>query len=307
MNQTSLTWNAGHMNIDYLNSRQLSTLTVINLIIMVVNVTGKTLVIYVLIKTNQTAPPACTLIFMLSISDFLEGAIGQNFFTVIIYGAKRSVTHSLMWVSIFLAHLSSYTIAIIGIDRYVRIKYCTHFRTIWTTKVIISLTCVGCLLTLFQAITLTVALTFQKVVAIIPFNVVIDGFIVGIILLQLLTIRRSTAVSTAGESNFHKKIVKLSTRIMLLFCFFVTPFVIILNLLRNIDQDKLNENHKSTLQFIFCFSIVFFNGNSFANTILFLTTNVKVKTFLQTFLKWYGYCCLVNFCDHQFRTYARFF
>ena len=52
MNQTSLTCNAGHMNIDYLNSRQLATLTVINLIIMVVNVTGNTLVIYVLIKTN---------------------------------------------------------------------------------------------------------------------------------------------------------------------------------------------------------------------------------------------------------------
>ena len=205
MNQTSLTWNAGHMNIDYLNSRQLSTLTVINLIIMVVNVTGKTLVIYVLIKTNQTAPPACTLIFMLSISDFLEGAIGQNFFTVIIYGAKRSVTHSLMWVSIFLAHLSSYTIAIIGIDRYVRIKYCKHFRTIWTTKVIISLTCVGCLLTLFQAITLTVALTFQKVVAIIPFNVVMDGFIVGIILLQLPTIRRSIAVQQPGNQIFTRK------------------------------------------------------------------------------------------------------
>ena len=96
MNQTSLTCNAGHMNIDYLHSRQLATLTVINLIIMVVNVAGNTLVIYVLIKTNQTAPPACTLIFMLRISDFLEGAIGQNFFTVIIYGAKRSVTHSLM-------------------------------------------------------------------------------------------------------------------------------------------------------------------------------------------------------------------
>ena len=128
-------------------------------------------------------------------------------------------------------------------------------------------------------------MTFQKVVAIIPFNVIMDGFIVGIILLKLLTIRRSIAVSTAGESNFHKKIVKLSTRIMLLFCFFVAPFIIILNLLRNIDQDKLNENHKSTLQFIFCFSIVFFNGNSFANTILFLTTNVKAKRFLQTFLK----------------------
>ena len=34
---------------------------------------------------------------------------------------------------------------------------------------------VGCLVTLFQAITLSVALTFQKAVAIIPFNVVMVG------------------------------------------------------------------------------------------------------------------------------------
>ena len=192
-------------------------------------------------------------------------------------------------VSTFLAHLSFYTIAIIGTDRYVRIKYYTNFQAIWTTKVVTSLICAGCLLALFQAITLSVALTLQKAAAIIPTNVVMDGFIVGIIiLLQLLTIRRSIAVqreSTVGEPRFNKKIVKLSTRIMLLFSFFVTPFIIILNLLCYIDQDKLNDNHKSIPQFTFFFSIIFFNGNSFANTIIFLTTNVKAKKFLQTLLK----------------------
>ena len=114
----------------------------------------------------------------------------------------------------FLANLSSYTIAIIGIDRYIRTKYYTNFRAIWTTKVVTSLICIGCLLSLFQAITLSVALALQK-----------------------------------GEA--------ISTRIMLLFCFFVTPYVIALNLVRYIDQDKLNDNHKSILQFTFCFSIIF--------------------------------------------------
>ena len=289
MNQTSLTCYTGNMNIDYLNSRQLATLTVINLIIMVANVTGNTLVIYVLIKTNQTASIACKLILMLSISDFLVGATGQNLFTALIYGPNCSVIHASLCVSTFLAHLSSYTIAIIGIDRYVRIKYYTNFRTFWTAKVVISFICAGCLLALFQAITLSVALTLQRGTAIIPVNAVMDGFIVSIIiLLQLLTIQRSRAVqreSTVGEPRFNKKIVKLSARIMLLFCFFVTPFVIILNLIRYIDQDKLNDNYKLILQFTFCFSIIFFNGNSFANTIIFLTTNVKAKRFLQTFLK----------------------
>ena len=289
MNQTLLTCYTGNMNFEYLNSRQLATLTIINLIIMVANVTGNTLVIYVLIKTNQTAGTACKLIFMLSISDFLVGAIGQNLFMAITYGAKCSVIHASVCVSTFLAHLSSYTIAIIGIDRYVRIKYYTNFRAIWTTNVVTSLICAACLIASFKAITLGVALTLQKGEAIIHVNDVMDGFIVGIIiLLQLLTIRRSIAVqreSTVGEPRFNKKIVKLSTRIMLLFCFFVTPFIIILNLLRYIDQDKLNDNHKSILQSTFCFSIIFFNGNSFANAVLFLTTNVKAKRFLQTFLK----------------------
>ena len=116
-----------------------------------------------------------------------------------------------------------------------------------------------------------------------------DGFIVGIItLLQLLTIRRSIALqreSAVGEPRFNKKIVKLGTRIMLLFSFFVTPFIIILNLLRYIDHDKLNDNHKSILQFTLFFSIIFLNGNSFANAVIFLTTNVKAKRFLQTLLK----------------------
>ena len=31
---------------------------------------------------------------------------------------------------------------------------------------------------------------------------------------------------------------------MLLFCFFVTSFIITLNLLRYVDQDKSNDNHK---------------------------------------------------------------
>ena len=106
----------------------------------------------------------------------------------------------------------------------------------------------GCLLALFQAITLSVALILQRGTAIIPVNAAMDGFIVSIIiLLQLLTTRRSRTVQTesiVAEPRFNKKILKLSARIMLLLCFFVTPFIIIFNLTRYIDQDKLNDNHK---------------------------------------------------------------
>ena len=100
MNQTSLTSYTGRMNIEYLNSRQHATLTVINLIIMVANVTGNTLVIHLLIKTNQIARIACKLIVMLSISDFLVGAIGQNLFTALIDGPKCSVIHASLYLNI---------------------------------------------------------------------------------------------------------------------------------------------------------------------------------------------------------------
>ena len=68
-----------------LTSGQLAILTVVNLILMISNITANTLVIYVLIKTRQILQITCKLIFMLSTSDLLLGVFCQNLLFVMLF------------------------------------------------------------------------------------------------------------------------------------------------------------------------------------------------------------------------------
>ena len=68
-----------------LTSEQLSIITVINLILMIANITANTLVIYVLVKTKQILQITCKLIFLLSTSDLLSGIFCQNLLLVIFF------------------------------------------------------------------------------------------------------------------------------------------------------------------------------------------------------------------------------
>ena len=68
------------IHISFLTYTQLVTVSIFNELVMVGNVIGNTLVIYVLIKTKHLSNVACKLIFMLSVSDLMVGAFGQNLF-----------------------------------------------------------------------------------------------------------------------------------------------------------------------------------------------------------------------------------
>lgn len=69
---------------------------------------------------------------------------------------------------------------------------------------------------------------------------------------------------------------------MLLFCGFITPHLLIY-VLREIIQDKLNEHEKSWVDFFSVISWIVLYINSFANAVLFLMTNMKAKRFLRSF------------------------
>ena len=108
-----------------LTSGQLAALTVINLILMVANIFANGLVIYILIKTKQILQTACKLIFVLSASDLLLGLFCQNLLFAMFYTTKCSIIEAYLFLVTLLLHLSCYTVAIIGVDRYLRIK---HYR-----------------------------------------------------------------------------------------------------------------------------------------------------------------------------------
>ena len=202
----------------------------------------------------------------------------QNLSTATFYIIQCSLHVASLISKAFLLHLSMYVVAVISIDRYVRIKYYANFKRIWTT------------LALFQALMVTVAFILRKPRIGKLVYAAMDCMIIGVIFwLQIQTIRTSNAInseltiSTLG--NINKKIAKLSIRIMILFCFFYAPCFIVGIIVRHFIIHRLNANKKIMLGFLSCLSVVFSFGSCSANAILFLMTNVKVKRLLRNLIR----------------------
>ena len=290
MNWSSADCQTNVIKVSYLTSTQVLVVVLLNTVLMVGNIIANGLVIYILIKTKQVSNITCKLIFMLSISDLMIGVFAQNICTIHFYEKNCFVKLASISISTFLSHLSAYVIAILGIDRYLRIKYFTNFKTLWKTKVVFILICFASLLAAFQAVIITTSWLLQIEQITMLIYVAMDATIVGsTIFLQIRTIQRSNTVhneSTLSASRrTNKKITRFSMRIMFLQGIFIAPYTLIVNFLRDKIQDQLNSNGKSVLEFITCISIVLIFANSFANSVLFLMTNVKARKRLRNFAK----------------------
>ena len=172
------------------------------------------------IDSNAT----CKLILVLSVSDTLLGIVAQPLFTIEFYNANCLVATTCLFVSAFLNHVSGYTIAMIGIDCYIRIKYFVNFKSIWTTRVVLTLSCIGYIFALIQALVITTGLLLRKEEVAKRIYIAIDSTIIAlVILLQLQTMKTSKALHNESiistSERIDKKILKLSIRIMTFLCF----------------------------------------------------------------------------------------
>lgn len=226
---------------------------------------------------------------MLSISDLMVGAFGQNLFFAILFGTNCSVKLLSRVLSVFFTSLSGYTIAIIGVDRFARIKYHTNFSTILTNRFILTLMSMTCFVALFSAVGTPIGLLLRKERVFTSISFGLSVIVLSIVtFLQVLVIQASNAVF--NESNVHtsqitnKTINKLSMRIILLFAIFYTPYLVV-SFARAALEKKLNGNEKSSLEFILCISAIFSYTNSVINAVLFLIMNVKTKRYLRDFAK----------------------
>ena len=288
-NETSMNCYKDIFDTSLLNSRQQTALTVVNLLTMIGNVIGNVLVIYIVIKTGQISQITSKLVLMLSASNLLLALFCQSLLTALFYATHCSFVEVYAFFSVFLLHTSGYTIAMIGVDRYLRIRFYAIFKTIWTTKKVLKLTLILFGLALFQAVIIAAGLLLGKEQFVMPFYITVDAIVIGtIILLQILTIQTSNAVhkesTIVTSERINKKITKLSIRIMLLLCFFITPHLIIYTA-REVIPYQLIYFRKSTVEFVSMISLVWAYMNSFCNAVLFLMTNVKAKRFLRNCLQ----------------------
>ena len=286
MNITSVNCFAVIFRFEVLSHRQFAILTAVSLFVMVVNLITNTLVIYALIKTKQIGNVTSKLILMLSVSDLMVALFCQTFQTTTFYTRDCIVMGSYQFITVLFVHVSMYTIAIIGIDRYLRIKYFASFKALWTTRVVLTLISLAIFLALLQAIMTTIGILLGREDITLSIYSLMNGAIFGsVVFLQILTIRRSNVIhnesSIAASATANKKITKFSMRIMLLLCAFIIPHQVILGL-RSSIWDELNDYGKSAVQFIVALSVIMLFSNSAANAILYLTTNIKARRLLRS-------------------------
>ena len=285
MNETSAC-NKFEIHFSSLNSRQLAVPTLFNLIVMTRNVSSNILVIYILYKTKQIANVTFKLIFMLSTLYVLTGVFVQNLFLLASYEKDCLIQRPYRTLSTFFVHLSGYVIAVLDIDRHIRIKYHTKSKSVWTTKVVITLLFIECLVAIFQTVMLEVGLYCSRgQIGLIVYDV-IDVIISMIMFLQIQTFRAlyalRSALSVRSVARGTKIVTKLSVRITFMLYLFAAPHVIVMNYLRRVILDNFVGNEISIFEFIYSLSIIFVDVNSPANALLFLTTNLKRKRFLRT-------------------------
>ena len=262
-------------------------LTVLNLLILVGAFISNTLVTFLLIKTKQIFKVSCKLIFHLSVSDLSIALLVQNLFLAVLFETDCIVKIASQFLSGFLVRLSAYTIGLIGVDRFIRIKYRMMFRSILTSKSVMFMLLLVWFFALINATMLTIgALVKGKVFGMIAlvFDVTVLSFVIIMQLLTIKAIRRvnrqhgQTSVNVTQQT--HDRITSMCSKIMLLFVIFMGPYIIMYIVRSKIRKD-LNSSGKSLLEFAFRLSILLGYSNSFANAVLFLTKNVKCRRFLK--------------------------
>lgn len=204
-----------------MTQRQLIVLATVNLIIMVGKEISNALVVFILIKTRQIVNITCKFIFMLNVSDLMVRLFGQTLFTTMFYMQSCLVARVSVFASVFAECLSMYTISIIDVDSYLRIKYYASFKVIRTTKVVISLISVTFIFDVFQAAMTTIGLLSDQKLITETICIAVDSIILCMIFfLQNLIVQTSNAMNNESQititERIDKKITKLSLRIIFL-------------------------------------------------------------------------------------------
>lgn len=245
-----------------------------------------TLVIYVLIKTGQLASASCKFILQLSFTDILIAFLTQSLFIAVLFDTKCSVKIASQFVSAFLSRVSGYTIALIGVDRFVRIKYGMSYTLLLTNKFAKMLMLLVWLVALAHSGMVTIGLLIQQEQTVRKIGMTFDGgTLVFVFLLQIASIKFIGRINSKEPEPIQalqeaeNKITKLCSRIMLLLVFFLMPFIIV-SIVRSKMRDELNTQSRALLEYVYRFSLLFAYSNSIANTLLFLSTNTRAKRFL---------------------------
>ena len=273
-----------------LTSFQVLLVGVSNSIIMVGNFLANSLVMLCLIKTKQTTKPSNRMIFQLSFSDVLVAIITQPLLLVSRFGSHRScaVIISSHFSTIFI-RVSTYTITLIGYDRYLRIKFPMTFQDRLTPcRVYVILFAMWLVALLNTCLMLSGLMMESEIVwglaGFIDFSAMVIVIYLQIKTAMAANVHRNSVENLSVLEDTQKKIVKVAARIVLMFLIMELPYFVCV-LVKAIVINRLSEIDRGYLELAFEMSVNLVCMNSFGNAILFLLSNERAKRYLKQFLR----------------------
>lgn len=274
---------------EYLTNDQVLLLVITDSLILIGNFTANLLVLFLLVNTNQLKSYSCKFIFLLSIADVLSAFTVQTFYMPVnVLQIKPSCT--VVSISQFLSatfpRLSAYTVGLMGLDRYIRIKYRITLNSIITPVRAYILMTTTTVLTLIVGIMTVTGINMNKTQLVRGITTFIDSIVfICIVALQIKTISILKAnVESAHNPDVLRatsdKMIQLASRIMKMFIILILPFLVISSLHTRYAR-KLRGSSRCYMEFAFRLSFIGSYLNSLGNAVLFLTTNTPAKHYLK--------------------------
>lgn len=285
-NSSCLTTYSGKVNLDDI---QRYVLVAANLVIMLINLFVNVFVVAVMAKTKQLNNTSLHLICFLSLSDICLAVVTQPLFTLMLvdfaghtYCDYETINQ---FFAKFLTHTSAYTIACIGYDRYMRMRYLSRYTTMMkpiTTRMIFLMIVV---LALCEA-TLYVVGTQQNFFKKAKIVAVVIDFCVGILVIvaYLMTVkvvrdRRINSTLRDVMNQADRTITNVAARILLSLIVFYLPYMAI-SILYSEMYNKIVFG-KKWLSFALFLGFLLTYCNSIANAVIFLSSNTKIRSMLK--------------------------
>ena len=254
---------------------------------MVGNILCNFLVMFIIIRTKQISSTACKIMFQISFADFLVGSITQPCYMVALLFRETLCILEFMYTFIGtgLVSASLYTIGLLGVDRYIRIKYPTTFeKKLPTRRVYIIMLFLWVLACIRATSTLKSYLDEKQIFLLL--NSMLAGIVfLAMIILQTISvyaIRHVTKISSIRSKmrSTNQRIIKLSSRTITMFLVLGFSYTIIV-IAYYVYAPRAKGIAMSNIEFVFVFGNLLMYANSLGNSILFLVTNLKARKFIK--------------------------
>ena len=273
----------------YLSNTHITILVVTNTILLLGNFFSNSLVIYLLVITRQLSHYSNKFTMLLSSSDVATALIAQTLQISVLFlplDPPFSVSLLTQFFSTTFPRISGYTIGIIGLDRYVRIRYTMYIRKILTPKRAYILMAAVYVMSVINALLNTVGAVYNRrslfrgVTACIGVPAI--TFVVAFQIKSVI-IMKSRVAGTENPDILHEtsaRIITLSSRIMVLFVICCIPFQMI-SFIRMLFLNQLQGASRSNNEFFLRFKFFVSYINGIGSALLFINTNVQAKEYLR--------------------------